>query len=86
MKINVICRKEIIYKKDNTSPLALKLTHNNQKKVVSLGIKINPQHWNPQNQSITEDCPERESLQYKIDSKVQFYQKMSLKNENMSKT
>lgn len=75
MKISIICRKEIIYKKDNTSPLALKLTHNNQKRVISLGIKINPQYWNPHNQSFTENCPERESLQYKIDSKVQLYQR-----------
>ncbi|MCI5716886.1 MAG: site-specific integrase [Alistipes sp.] len=74
MKIRTICRSEIIYK-NGKSPLAIRFTHQRAHKLVSLGISIEPHYWDKETEMLTADCPDRATLQSKIDGTLTGFQK-----------
>lgn len=80
MTFKVILRKDVIYK-NNTSPLCLLFFHDNRKKSVGLGVSVAPEYWNAAEQKITEDCPNRDSIQFQITATVKEYEKKIQKLE-----
>jgi len=74
MKYTVICKKETNYK-NGCSPLFIRFTHNRISKYVSLGIAVPPECWNPEQQTVTADCPNGRKVQLEIDTKLQAYEK-----------
>ncbi len=82
MKINikVICRTDRIYK-NNTAPLFIRLTEGRKVKMVSTGVAVNPQHWDDKVQKLTEECPDREVHQLRINSKIEALNKQMVRLE-----
>lgn len=70
MTINVIQRKDVIYK-NNTSPLFLRLFHKRRTKYLSLGVSVIPEHRDANKQQIAESCPH----QLAIDTQIETLQK-----------
>ena len=74
MTFKVICRKEIIYK-NSTSPLCLLFFQGKRKKAVGLGVSVALKHWDAEAQKVTDDCPDRDNIQFQITAKVKEYEK-----------
>ncbi len=74
MKIKVECRKNIVYK-NGKSPLSLRFTHQRISKHVSLELSIEACYWDFDAQMLTYDCPDRRTLQSKIDTTIEDYNK-----------
>ena len=74
MKINVVCRKDIIYK-NGKSPLSLRFVHQRNSKHVSLGLSVETCYWDSKAQMLTSNCPERATIQSKIDREIEAYNK-----------
>lgn len=74
MTFKVILRKDVIYK-NNTSPLCLLFFHDGRKKSVGLGVSLAPQYWDAAVQKVTDDCPDRDNIQFQITAKVKEYEK-----------
>ncbi|WP_298062012.1 phage integrase SAM-like domain-containing protein [uncultured Rikenella sp.] len=80
MTFKVILRKDVIYK-NNTSPLCLLFFHDNRKKSVGLGVSVAREYWNAAEQKVTEDCPDRDNIQFQITATVKEYEKKIKKLE-----
>ena len=74
MKIKVIHRTNKI-DKQGRSPLMLRFTHGRESKFVSLGCSVEACYWDKTAEILTTDCPDRATLQTRIDSAVMEYQK-----------
>lgn len=74
MTFKVICRKEIIYK-NSTSPLCLLFFQGKRKKAIGLGISIALKYWDAEAQKVTDDCPDRDNIQFQITAKVKEYER-----------
>ena len=74
MTFKVICRKEIIYK-NSTSPLCLLFFQGKRKKAVGLGVSVALKHWDAEAQKVTDDCPDRDNIQFQITAKIKEYEK-----------
>lgn len=74
MTFKVICRKEIIYK-NSTSPLCLLFFQGKRKKAVELGVSVALKHWDAEAQKVTDDCPDRDNIQFQITAKIKEYEK-----------
>lgn len=74
MTFKVIIRKDVIYK-NNTSPLCLMFFHDGRKKSVGLGIAIPIGCWNDKAQRVTDDCPNKDNVQFQIMSKIKEFNK-----------
>ena len=74
MTFRVICRKEIIYK-NSTSPLCLLFFQGKRKKAVGLGVSVALKHWDAEAQKVTDDCPDRDNIQFQITAKIKEYSK-----------
>ena len=74
MTFRVICRKEIIYK-NSTSPLCLLFFQGKRKKAVGLGVSVALKHWDAEAQKVTDDCPDRDNIQFQITAKIKEYNK-----------
>ena len=64
----------VIYK-NNTSPLCLLFFHDNRKKSVGLGVSVVRSCWDAQAQKVTDDCPDRDDIQFQITAKIKEYEK-----------
>ena len=80
MTFKVILRKDVIYK-NNTSPLCLLFFHNNRKKSVGLGVSVALKYWDAEAQKITDDCPDRDDIQFQITARIKEYEKKIKKLE-----
>ena len=80
MTFRVILRKDVIYK-NNTSPLCLLFFHDNRKKSVGLGVSVVRSCWDAQAQKVTDDCPDRDDIQFQITAKIKEYEKKIKKLE-----
>lgn len=70
--VKVVCYKSKILS-NNESPLMLRVTKDRKPKYVSLGISVNPVHWDfSKNQPKTE-CPNREYIEILIADKIKEY-------------
>lgn len=74
MTFKVICRKEIIYK-NSTSPLCLLFFRGKRKKAVGLCISVAFKHWDAEAQKVTDDCLDRDNIQFQITAKIKEYEK-----------
>ena len=74
MKIKVVCRKDKV-SKEGLSPLFLRFTHERTTKYVGIGVFADARYWDSEAQMLTADCPERASLQSKIDNALETYKK-----------
>ena len=74
MTFRVIIRTDVIYK-DNTSPLCRLFFHDGRKKSVGLGVSVVRSCWDAQAQKVTDDCPDRDDIQFQITAKVKEYEK-----------
>lgn len=80
MTFRVILRKDVIYK-NNTSPLCLLFFHDNRRKSVGLGVSVAFKYWDAEAQKVTEDCPDRDDIQFQITAKIKEYEKKIKKLE-----
>ena len=80
MTFKVIIRTDVIYK-DNTSPLCLLFFHDGRKKSVGLGVSVVRSCWDAQAQKVTDDCPNRDDIQFQITAKIKEYEKKIKKLE-----
>ena len=74
MTFKVILRKDVIYK-NNTSPLCIQFLHDGRKKTIGLGISLTREYWNAEAQKVTDDCPDRDNIQFQITAKIKEYSK-----------
>ncbi|WP_337439680.1 Arm DNA-binding domain-containing protein [Alistipes sp.] len=74
MTFKVICRKNIVYR-DSTSPLCLLFFQGKRKKSIGLGVSVAPAHWDTEAQKVTDDCPDRDNIQFQITAKIKEYEK-----------
>lgn len=68
--ISIYFRKEKV-NKHNESFICAKISHNNEFKRISLGIKINANDWDFEYNKVKENAPNREYLQLLIDMEIQ---------------
>ena len=80
MTFRVILRKDVIYK-NNTSPLCLLFFHDGRKKSVGLGVSVSREYWDAEAQKITDDCPDRDDIQFQITAKIKESEKKIKKLE-----
>ena len=80
MTFKVIIRTDVIYK-DNTSPLCLLFFHDGRKKSVGLGVSVSREYWDAEAQKVTDDCPDRDDIQFQITAKIKEYEKKIKKLE-----
>ena len=74
MTFKAIIRKDVIYK-NNNSPLCIQFLHDGRKKTIGLGISIAHEYWNAEAQKVTDDCPDRDNIQFQITAKIKEYNK-----------
>ena len=80
MTFKVILRKDIIYK-NSTSPLCLLFFHDNRRKSVGLGVSVAREYWDAEAQKVTDNCPDRDDIQFQITAKIKEYEKKIKKLE-----
>lgn len=80
MTFKVIIRKDVT-NKNNTCPLLLLFFHQKRRKSVGMGISIAPQYWDADAQRVTDDCPNRNEIQFQITSKIKEYERKIKKLE-----
>lgn len=44
-------------------------------KAVGLGVSVALKHWDAEAQKVTDDCPDRDNIQFQITAKVKEYEK-----------
>ena len=70
--VNVVCYKSKVLS-NNESPLMLRVTKDRKRKYVSLGISVNPEHWDFSKNQPKSDCPNREFIELMIAEKLKAY-------------
>ncbi|WP_336526346.1 site-specific integrase, partial [Bacteroides acidifaciens] len=70
--VNVVCYKSKVLS-NNESPLMLRVTKDRKRKYVSLGISVNPDHWDFSQNRPKGDCPNREYIELLIADKIKEY-------------
>ncbi|MDY4810677.1 MAG: site-specific integrase [Muribaculaceae bacterium] len=70
--VNVVCYKSKVLS-NNESPLMLRVTKDRKRKYVSLGISVNPEHWDFSKNQPKADCPNREFIELMIAEKLKAY-------------
>lgn len=72
--MNVVCRKDKIYK-NNTAPIHIRFTLNRQIRYVSTGFSIAPDDWDFENQCVKTPLLHLKETQHQIDSLVLEYER-----------
>ena len=70
--VNVVCYKSKVLS-NNESPLMLRVTKDRKRKYVSLGISVNPEHWDFSKNKPKAECPNREYIELLIADKIKEY-------------
>lgn len=70
--VNVVCYKSKVLS-NNEPPLMLRVTKDRKRKYVSLGISVNPEHWDFSKNQPKSDCPNREFIELMIAEKLKAY-------------
>ena len=70
--VTVVCYKSKVLS-NNESPLMLRVTKDRKRKYVSLGISVNPEHWDFSKNQPKADCPNRELIELLIVEKLKAY-------------
>ena len=75
--VTVVCYKSKVLK-NNESPLMLRVTKDRKLKYVSLGISVNPEHWDFKSNLPNDKCPNRERIIILINEKINEIQRIAL--------
>ena len=75
--VNVTCYKSKVLK-NGESPLMVRICKNGKKKYKSLGISVNPAHWDFKKNLPKPKCPNYEALLILINEKISEYQRIIL--------
>lgn len=70
--INVVCYKSKVLK-NSESPLMLRICKDGKRKYESIGISLDPRHWDFKNNRPTSKCPNKEYIQKVITEKTRAY-------------
>lgn len=70
--VTVVCYKSKVLS-NNESPLMLRVTKDRKRKYVSLGISVNPEHWDFSKNQPKAECPNREYIELLIADKLKEY-------------
>lgn len=70
--VKVVCYKSKVLS-NNESPLMLRVTKDRKLKYVSLGISVNPAHWDFSKNEPKVECPNREYIEMLIADKIKEY-------------
>ena len=70
--VNVICYKSKVLK-NSESPLMIRVCKDRKRKYISIGLSINPAHWDFTKNAPKPKCPNREALTTLIAQKLQAY-------------
>ena len=70
--VKVVCYKSKVLS-NNESPLMLRVTKDRKLKYVSLGISVNPTHWDFSKNEPKAECPNREYIEMLIADKIKEY-------------
>ncbi|WP_299095111.1 site-specific integrase [uncultured Bacteroides sp.] len=70
--VNVICYKSKVLK-NNESPLMVRVCKDRKRKYISLGLSINPAHWDFNKNAPKPQCPNKEYLDTLIAKTIQEY-------------
>ena len=75
--VNVTCYKSKVLK-NGESPLMVRICKNGKKKYKSLGISVNPAHWDFKKNLPKPKCPNYEALLILINEKINEFQRIIL--------
>ncbi len=75
--ISVICFKSKVLK-NGESPLMVRICKDSKRKYKSLGISVNPAHWDFKTNQPKAKCPNRERIILLINEKINEIQKAAL--------
>ena len=75
--VNVTCYKSKVLK-NGESPLMVRICKNGKKKYKSLGISVNPVHWDFKKNLPKPKCPNYEALLILINEKINEFQRIIL--------
>ena len=70
--VKAVCYKSKVLS-NSESPLMLRVTKDRKRKYVSLGISVNPAHWDFSKNEPKADCPNREYIEMLIADKIKEY-------------
>lgn len=84
MTVNVICYKSKVLK-NSESPLMIRVCKDRKRKYISIGLSINPVHWDFAKNAPKPKCPNREALTTLIAQKLQAYSEQIMKFKTMDK-
>ena len=82
--VNVICYKSKVLK-NNESPLMIRVCKDRKRKYLSLGVSINPIHWDFTKNKPKPNCPNKEQLETLIAEKSKVYSEKILELKSMEK-
>lgn len=83
-KINVVCYKSKILS-NGEHPIMIRITKNQKRKYISLGISVNQRYWDDKNAQPTKDCPNRDIILKIILEKQMELQKQILEFQSSNK-
>lgn len=70
--VTIVCYKPKVLS-NNKFPLMLRVTKDRKRKYVSLGISINPEHWDFSKNQPKAECPNREYIELLMADKIKEY-------------
>ena len=82
--VNVICYKSKVLK-NNESPLMIRVCKDRKRKYLSLGVSINPIHWDFTKNKPKPNCPNKEQLETLIAEKSKVYSEKILELKSMQR-
>ena len=80
MIFKAIPRKYVVYK-NHTSSLCLLFFHDGRKNSVGLGVSVAREYWDTEAHKVTDNCPDRDDIQFQIIAKIKEYEKKIKKLE-----
>lgn len=82
--VNVICYKSKVLK-NSESPLMIRVCKDRKRKYISIGLSINPAHWDFTKNAPKPKCPNREALTTLIAQKLQAYSEQIMEFKAMDR-
>ena len=70
--IEVVCYKSKVLA-NNESPLMLRITKDRKRKYASIGISVNPAHWDFEKNKPRRNCPDKARIEHIISEQIRKY-------------
>lgn len=75
--IEVVCYKSKVLA-NNESPLMLRITKDRKRKYASIGISVNPAHWDFEKNKPRRNCPDKARIEHIISEQIRKYREQIL--------